>query len=161
MQEYGLFTGEWRQFWARWNGVIEKFPSLKESVLDRMGISVQEEVRRQVKASGVQDSAGRVALWQNRYVGSKHGYVAVRSDSVEVMSGGGNRKPVNAGAITNFLTSGHRVRGPSGRAKRYVNRAEKTRVPGFAFYKTSAGYADRIAVAEAERFLEELAVELK
>ncbi len=86
--------------------------------------------------------------------------MAVRPESVLVQSGGGNKTPLNAGALTNYLTSGHKVRGPSGRWKRYVSRADKTRVKGFCFYKTAGDRAKKIAIQAAEEFLNSLAVEL-
>ena len=59
-------------------------------------------------------------------------------------------------ALTNFLSSGHKVRGPSGRAKRYQPRARMTRVRGLDFYGKAKAEAEKIAVREAENLLRRL-----
>lgn len=162
MQEFGINTNQWKAFWDRWQDTIEQFPGLKEAMLQKLGGRVQGEVREAVDRSGLNDSRGRVKLWQKPHVGSGHGYVAVRADSVEVAAGHGDRQRLNAGALTNFLSSGHKVRGPSGRSKRYQPRARMTRVKGLDFYGKAKAEAEKIAVQEAEAFLERLTVtELK
>ncbi|MDY3906601.1 MAG: hypothetical protein SOZ47_07345 [Lawsonibacter sp.] len=161
MQEFLVDTSEWYSFWRDWEQKIKQIPGMKEAMLERAGSAVRLDVQRAIDRSGVNDRTGRVKLWQNRHIGDKLGYVAVRADSVEVMSGGGNRKPLNAGALTNYLTSGHKVRGPSGRNKRYRPRATMTRVPGFSFYKTASYGAEKIALEAAKQFLDQLEVELK
>lgn len=158
MQEYFIDTGEWKAFWERWHDTIEKLPGLKEAMLEKIGGRVQGEVREAVDRSGLNDSRGRVKCWQNPHVGSGHGYVAVRADSVEVAAGYGDRQRLNAGALTNFLSSGHKARGPSGRSKRYQPRARMTRVKGYDFYAKARAEAEKIAVQEAEAFLERLTV---
>lgn len=161
MQEFIVDTGAWRSFWEKWRDTVNAIPGMKEVMLERAGREVRDEVRRAINASGLNDRRyGRVKQWQGPHMGSGRGYVAVRPDSVLVMSGGGTRTPLNAGALTNYLTFGHKVRGPSGRWKRYVNRAEKTRVKGFRFYKTAGNQAEKIAIQAAEEFLNSLAVEL-
>lgn len=161
MQESFVDMAEWTAFWKNWDETLKKLPDMKAEMLRRVGEDVQNEVRRMILISGVNDSHGRVRSWQNPHVGSGLGYVAVRSDSVEVQSGGGGRKPINAGAITNFLTSGHRVRTPSGRAKRYVPRARMARVPGARFYKTAGASTVKIALEAAEAYLQEIEKELE
>lgn len=161
MQAFSVDTASWAAFWRRWDEGVKQIPGLKEAMLEKAGTEVREEVRRAIARSGLNDRRGRVQLWQNRHIGSKLSYVAVRSNSVEVMSGGGNRRAVNAGALTNYLTSGHKVRGPSGRAKRYTPRARMVRVSGFGFYKEAAQGAEKAAVQAAEEFLKRLEVELE
>ncbi len=162
MQEFTVDTRGWTAFWDRWQETIDQFPGLKEAMLEKLGGQVQGEVRQTVDHSGLHDSRGRVKLWQNPHVGSGLGYVAVRADSVEVAAGYGDRQVLNAGALTNFLSSGHKVRGPSGRSKRYQPRARMTRVRGLDFYGKAKAEAEKIAVQEAEDFLRRLTVtELK
>ena len=157
MQEFTMDISEWTEFWDRWEDAIKKIPGLKEQILAKAGDDIQDAVRYSIFQSGLNDRRhGRVKSWQNRHVGSGKGYVAVRPDSVEVESGGGSKEKLNAGALTNFLTSGHKVRGPSGRAKRYVPRARMTRVPGLAFYKDAAKDAEHITAQAAEEFLEQI-----
>lgn len=162
MQEFTVDTGDWKAFWDRWQDTIKQLPGLKEAMLEKIGGRVQGEVREAVDRSGLNDPRGRVKRWQNPHVGSRLGYVAVRADSVEVAAGYGDRQRLNAGALTNFLSSGHKVRGPSGRSKRYQPRARMTRVKGLDFYGKAKAEAEKIAVQEAEAFLERLTVtELK
>lgn len=160
MQESFVDMAEWTAFWKNWDATIKKMPDMKAEMLRKVGEDIQNEVRRTILSSGVNDAHGRVRSWQNPHVGSGLGYVAVRSDSVEVQSGGGGRKSINAGAITNFLTSGHRVRPPSGRAKRYVPRTRMARVPGARFYKTAEASTVKIALEAAEAYLREIDEEL-
>jgi hypothetical protein len=162
MQEFEINTSQWTAFWKRWQETIDQLPGLKEAMLEKLGGRVQGEVRGAVDRSGLNDSRGRVKRWQNPHVGSGLGYVAVRADSVEAAAGYRDRQRLNAGALTNFLSSGHKVRGPSGRAESYQPRARMTRVKGYDFYAKAQAEAEKIAVQEAEAFLERLTVtELK
>jgi len=156
MQECFIDTGEWKAFWERWRDTIERFPGLKEAMLEKIGRQTQGEVRSAIDRSGVSDSRGRVKRWQNPHVGSGRGYVAVRPDSVEAAAGYKDRQILNAGALTNFLASGHRVRGPSGRTKRYQYRGRMTRVRGFDFYEKAKAEAEKIAIQTAEEMLGEI-----
>jgi len=156
MQEFQIDTGDWKAFWERWKDTIDQLPGLKETLLEKIGERTQREVRSAIDSSGLSDSRGRVKRWQNPHVGSGRGYVAVRSDSVLVSAGYQDRQTLNAGALTNFLASGHRVRGPSGRAKRYQPRLRMTRVRGFDFYEKAKAEAEKIAIREAEVMLQEL-----
>lgn len=156
MQETEFDLHEWKDFLERLDKSIKQVPNLKKNMLEQVGSELEDAVRRQIEASGLNDRRGRVRSWQNSHIGSGLGYVAIRSDSVEVQSGGGNRQRLNAGALTNFLTSGHKVRGPSGRSKRYVPRARMARVPGFGFYKNTSSEAEKIALYAANEFLEKI-----
>lgn len=159
MQEFSIDTGEWTAFWNRWQETIDRVPGMKEAMLEKIGGRVQREVHMAVDRSGLNDARGRVKRWQNPHVGSRSGYVAVRADSVEVAAGYKDRQRLNAGALTNFLSSGHKVRGPSGRSKHYQPRARMTRVKGYDFYAKAQAEAEKIAVQEAETFLERLTSE--
>lgn len=160
MQSNILELEEWKRLWEDMQKTAEKIPDLKQQMLEELGGKFQTEVRRQIAISGLNDAKGRVQTWQNFHVGSGRGYVAVRADSVEVMSGGGNKKPLNAGALTNYLTSGHKTRTPSGKSKRYVPRVSKNKVPGFGFYKRASEQAEKLALEEAQEFLDTLKEEL-
>ena len=161
MQERFIDTSDWTAFWDRWKDTIAKIPGKKEEMLNRIGEAVQEAIRRAIDETGVNDAHGRVKSWQNPHLGSGRGYVAVRSDSAEVRSAGGAGKPVNAGALTNYLESGHKVRLPSGRAERYVPRLRVDSVPGAHFYRAASISARRIARDAAEALLDEIGKELK
>lgn len=160
MQEAFIDSTEWTEFWENWDRTVKKLPAMKAEMLQAIGGELQKEVRAAVLRTGVNDAHGRVRSWQNPHVGSRLGYVAVRPDSVEVRSGGGGRIPVNAGALTNYLNSGHRVRNPSGRARRYVPRARMTRVPGAGFYQAAGSTVFKTALAAAEKYLREIKEEV-
>lgn len=157
MQQFSIDTSGWREFWSRWEDAIKEIPGLKERVLEEAGEDIRDAVRYSISQSGLNDSRhGRVKKWQNPHVGSGRGYVAVRPDSVMVTSGGGTKQPLNAGALTNYLTSGHKVRAPSGRSKRYVPRARMAKVPGYGFYSAAAGDMAQISAKAAKKFVEEI-----
>lgn len=151
-------TEEWNAFWTHWNDAVKEIPGMKKEMLEAIGMAVRLETQDQITRSGLNDAKGRVRFWQDRHIGSKLGYVAVRPDSVEVVSGGGNKKPVNFVALTNYLNSGHKIRGPSGRSERYKPKIKVTKVRGFYFYRKAARKAKKTAMQEAENFLKRLEV---
>lgn len=156
MQGSMIDTGEWEAFWKRWGDTIDQLPGMKEQLLKQVGAQVAGKVRSAVGSTGVNDARGRVKSWQNPHLGSGRGYVATRSDSKKVPAGHLHRQELNAGALTNFLVSGHKIRYPAGRAKRYVPRLNVARVRGHDFYKQAKAEATRIALREAEDFLKGL-----
>lgn len=160
-QSLSVDTSGWDEFWNQWKGMIEKIPGMKQAMLEAVGMQLTENVRRAIDASGVDDAMGRVKSWQNAHVGSGRGYVAVRPDSVEVPTGGGGRKTINAGALTHYLDDSHRVRQPSGRAKRYRPEASVTRTRDFRFYAKAGTDADRAAVSAADAFCKQILEELR
>jgi len=170
MQDFQIDSREWESFWARWKDTLNQIPDLKKEMLEKVGQRTQQAVRSHMDASNLHDTDGRVKAWQESFIGSGRGYIAVRPISKQIMSGHdrtereylykGKKVPVTTGALTNFLASGHRVRGPSGRWKRYQFRGKQTRVKGFDFYKKAKAEAEKIAVQEAETMLQRLKEEL-
>lgn len=156
MQDFTVDHTGWDAFWVQWSKAMGQIPGLKAAVLEEAGDAARDAVRDAVDASGLNDRRGRVKLWQNRHVGSKGGYVAVRPDSVEVTAGPRDRQVLNAGALTNYLTSGHQTRKPTGRNKRYVPQARMTKTRGYSFYKTAAVQAKRIALEAARDYLDRI-----
>lgn len=153
MRETFTDLSEWTEFCEQCNTILKKLPDIKAELLEKAGDDVRDEVRRSILTAEINDAHGRVTTWQNRHVGSGRGYVAVRSDSVEVLSGGGGRNTLNAGALTNYLNSGHKVRQPSGRTRRYVPRAKITYVPGAKFYQKANRFAKKNALEAAKGYL--------
>lgn len=158
-------TEKWERFWAGWDRVIEQFPDAKRMALHEMGKAVLKEVWSQIGQQGVNDRYGRVRRWQSIRFGSEGGYVAVSpdTDDVQVTKAG---KKTTAKDVTRYLERGHRVRGPSGRAKRYVPHYADDRgrwaefgpgkedflvVTGRQFYSYARMKAERIAVHAAEK----------
>ncbi len=166
MQKCSMNTEGWDSFWKRWGDTISRMPGRKEEMLEKIGTRMQEAVQSAVDRAGINDAHGRVKRWQNPHVGSGNGYVAVRADSEKVPAGYKHKGTVNAGALTNFLTSGHRVRPPSGRWRQYKPRfgaadtrgsARMTRVQGYEFYEKARAEAEKAAIQEVESFLKKLA----
>ena len=149
-------TSCWKEFWDHWGDSIAKIPGMKEDLLAHIGARVQSEVKRAVELSGIHDPKGRIKYFQQQYIGSGKGYTAIRPESTMVPAGYKHMQVLNAGALTNFLSSGHKVRPPSGKSKRYVPRARMTRVRGHDFYKMAQSEAEKIAIQEAEEFLQRL-----
>jgi hypothetical protein len=120
--------------------------------------AIQAEVRGNIDGSGIRDTSGRAKGWQRGHVGSGGGYAAVRPAGRKE---GGGSGPNSAGAITSYLEAGHRVRPPSGNAKRLrKGRAKQLYVKSHHFYRDAHDQAQRIAVeaanAYAEAFVERL-----
>ncbi len=128
--------------------ILKELPEARKELHERLSEMIKKEVDAQIDASGLNDSRGKIKGWQEPHVGSRGGYAAVRPVKGET----GANSP---GAITNYLESGHRIRGPSGRAKRYRPRIKKPYVDGYHFYKAARLAVEAKAIAEAERFVEE------
>lgn len=60
------------QILSRWEALLRTFPRAKEELLERLGKQMLEDVRRGI------GGGGKVQGWQERYVGSRNGYAAVR-----------------------------------------------------------------------------------
>lgn len=156
-------TEKWDEFWDGWDVVIQKFPDAKRMALNEMGRAVLKEVLSQIKKQGITDQRGRVGSWQEIRIGSGGGYVAVSPDHEEVQVTKQGEK-TNAKDVTRYLDRGHKVRGPSGRAKRYRPRMNYENsgsvisastgaliVKGRLFYSYARENAERIAMHAAER----------
>ena len=156
----GVDTAGWSEFWSRWDKVLKQIPDARKSMLTAMGDKLTDEVRQQIIARGINDARGRVRSWQQPRVGSGRGYVAVSPKSVEVLAGGTGKQKINAGHLTQILESGHPVRTPSGRAKRYEprfsSRSTLSRVSGREFYDASEAGAQRVGMEEANAFMRKL-----
>lgn len=135
MQELDIFAQSLGQ-------VLEELLEIRRSVLEEAG----EEVLRAVR--GRIGGHGKVQRWQAVHLGSGGGYAAVRA--VARMDDGHGRA---AGAVTNAIESGHKVREPSGRAARYRPRRRMDRVPGKYMYAESRGDLEA-AEARAARQIE-------
>ena len=57
---------------ASWEDLLKDYPDMKRELLEKLGRSLLEDVRSEI------GGGGQVQGWQERYVGSRNGYVAVR-----------------------------------------------------------------------------------
>jgi len=126
--------------------LLKEFPEERRRLLDQMGQEALTSVRSQI------GGYGKVQSWQDKYVGSGGGYVAVRpkSDTYQT-TGKGQRYAV--GLVTNAIESGHKVRVPQSGRK---SRAKKSNVPGRFFYYYAKQEAQRIAQKYAEQFAKKM-----
>lgn len=148
MQEIGL-RGLERSF----DKLLEEIPERRRELHERVGRAVQRELQRQIAASGINDSSGRVRRWQVVHIGSGGGYAAVRPEK-------GKTGADSPGAITNYLEGGHRIASPRG-GKNYRPRLRVSYVSGYHFYAAAAMRAESIAIGEAEAWADEIARELE
>lgn len=126
--------------------VRERIAPLKADALERAGRQLLGEVRGRI------GGAGKVQSWQEVYKGSRGGYAAVRPAA----------KTWDArGYVTNAIESGHRVRGPSGRARRYRYRGRGlSRVPGRGFYRDTRASAESLSAQIADELAAAVAKEM-
>ncbi len=126
--------------------IIREWKKARAETTERLSESMKRTVDSQIAASGVNDSRGTVRAWQQSRIGSGKGYAAVSP----VKGGSRGNSP---GAITNYLESSHKVRSPSGRAKRYKPRIKRMQTRAFRFYY-SAGQGLEADIAAEEQKLE-------
>lgn len=138
---------------AAFDKILREFPERRRELHERVGRAVQRELQRQIAASGINDSSGRVRRWQAVHVGSGGGYAAVRPEK-------GTTGADSPGAITNYLEGGHRIASPRG-GKNYRPRLRVSYVSGYHFYVNTSMRAESIAIGEAEAWADEIARELE
>lgn len=132
------------------NTLLDEIPEARRKLHEELATMAKKEVDAQIIASGIQDSQGKIRDWQEDDVGSGGGYAAVRA----VKGVTGDNSP---GAITNYLESGHRIRPPSGKAKRYKPQIKVPYVEGHHFYQEAQKNITAKAIDMSDKFAEELA----
>lgn len=138
----------------RLHGLAAEFRAVRAQLLDQAGNQLEQALDRSITASGLRDIHGKVRSWQEQYKGSGGGYVALRPRAGET----GTNSP---GAITNYLESGHKVRFPSGRAKRYRPEVHMARARAFKFYADTQPVAEEVAREMAQSVEQRLAAYLE
>lgn len=133
----------------------QSIPQLQREAHERLGQVVQRTVRGNISTS-LNDSHGKIASWQDVFVGSRGGYVAVRATDSPAGRNG-------AGAVTNYLENGHVKRKRRTYIKnqaRYIKiiraRAGNNWVEGRHFYQKSKSSLQREVQREAENILNQL-----
>lgn len=128
---------------------LKAFPSERRALHEKMGDAIKETLDQEITWSftGMGD---KIKNWQKKYVGSGGGYAAVRADDVST----GKNSP---GAITNYLENGHKIRPPSGKAKRYKPRITHAYVDGRHFYARATKRSEGELIKLAEAFANDLA----
>jgi len=125
-----------RSLCVKYDEILRRLPRARGEMYEEIGRAVKAEVRERIGGTG------KVQSWQERYVGSKGGYAAVRPKKDTYQSTKkGTRYAV--GYVTNAIENGRRTAGGG-------------RVEGKRFYAGASSRAEAIAARSAERFLSEL-----
>ena len=140
-----------------WDRLLREYPAMKRELLEEIGQKMLSDVRDALGASE------HVGGWQERYLGSRNGYAAVRAKAktYKVTAGG---KQYAVGYVTNAIESGHKHRRPS-QMKRagytYRPRINYASVPGKHFYASVRGRLGSMGRDELARFAQEIAGRLE
>lgn len=130
------------------DGLIKTMPERKRALFEEMGRAVLSDVRGRI------GGRGKVQRWQDRFVGSKLGYVAVRP-----VADAYDEKGYAAGYVTNAVENGHR------QSRRYVpalgKQLKAERVMGKGFYQGARAGAEQTARRAAENFARAVVRELE
>lgn len=140
---------------TRIDNANNSIPDLQRAAHERLGQVIQRTVRGNISTS-LNDSHGKIAGWQDIFVGSGGGYVAVRAATSPTGRNG-------AGAVTNYLENGHVKRQRRTYVKKQsrnirVIRAQASNnwVEGRHFYQKSKSSLQRVVQQEAENILNQL-----
>lgn len=130
--------------------LLKDMPNKRRAFHEEAAVVLKEMVDKNISAS-LNDSHGTIRGWQERNVGSGGGYAAVRA--MKGMTGANS-----PGAITNYLENGHKIRTPTGRAKRQrQSRARVAYVDGRHFYQNAYRQAESRMLQLAEDFIDHIA----
>lgn len=126
--------------------VLKEIPKARQKLHTELADMLKSEVDTNISLS-LNDSRGTIKGWQEKVVGTGGGYAVVRAIGTST----GKNSP---GAITNYLESGHKIRRPSGAAKRpRRSRARMAYVDGRHFYQRTAATVEAPAIRLAENFV--------
>jgi len=146
---------------GRFKKALQERPTLRRHMHEEVSAAIQEELRQSIGRSGIIERDRKLRGWQARYVGSRGGYAAVRPIG---QADGGGTGSNSAGAITNYLESGHKVRPSKASAtagrKLRKSRARQQHVSGYGFYAETRNHAQRIALDAANSYADAFAERL-
>lgn len=115
---------------SRWDALQREFPAMKRELLETLGRQMLTQIQGKIPGTGT------VRSWQERYIGSQNGYVAVRPKAKTYKTTPGGKKYA-VGYVTNAIEGGHKHRRPSQSPKegyKYRARINVPAVPGLHFY---------------------------
>lgn len=138
----------------RLENLLQAFPEMRREFYEQAAAIMQEEVQEQVSQS-VNDEKGKVKNWQEKSVGSGGGYARTKAAKTPSGSNG-------AGAITNYLNSGHKIRGLSKSRQKGTKYRPRIRMPyveGKRFYQRAAVSSEARLIHLMDDFVNELAKE--
>lgn len=129
--------------------ILDSVPQARKELHEKIADIIKKEVDKEISASGLNDSSGKIKDWQESVVGSGGGYAAGHAVK-------GNTGENSPGAVTNYLENGHRIREPSGTSKNYRPHIKKSYVDGYHFYQSASTTVEAKAIEEADHFVEEI-----
>lgn len=140
-----------------WEALLRDYPGMKRELLEELGKQLLDDVRGEIGGSGT------VQGWQERYIGSKNGYTAIRAKAktYKVTAGG---KQYAVGYVTNAIEGGHKHRRPSAQRRdgyRYRPRINVPAVPGKHFYAAVRSTLGNVGQREIQTLAAEIARRLE
>ena len=140
-----------------WEALLRDYPGMKRELLEELGKQLLDDVRGEIGGSGT------VQGWQERYIGSKNGYTAIRAKAktYKVTAGG---KQYAVGYVTNAIENGHKHRKPSQQkwdGYRYRGRIHVPAVPGKHFYAAVRSTLGNVGQQEVQALAAEIARRLE
>jgi len=130
--------------------LLKEAPKLREKLHEDLGAMALKKVKAEIAMSGLNDSHQKIRAWQESHTGSKGGYAAVRAKDNPSGDDG-------AGAVTNYLNSGHRTRPPSYKDPNYRRRVNQSYVEGLEFYQNAVPRIESEMIKMGEEFVEKMA----
>lgn len=139
-----------------WAALQRDYPDMKRDVLEDIGNQMLSDVREKIPGTGT------VRSWQERYIGSRNGYVAIRpkADTYKTTAGG---KQYAVGYVTNAIENGHKHRKPSQTPRdgyKYRGRVNVPAVPGLHFYHAVRSQLGNLGADELQALAAAVAVRL-
>lgn len=140
-----------------WDALQREFPAMKRDLLEDLGKQMLSEVQSKIPGTGT------VRRWQERYIGSKSGYVAVRPKAKTYKTTPGGRKYA-VGYVTNAIEGGHKHRRPSQTPRegyKYRARINVPAVPGLHFYASVRSQLSGMGAEQLQALAAEVAARLE
>lgn len=145
------------QLLASWDALQKEFPAMKRDLLEDLGKQMLSGVQSKIPGTGT------VRGWQERYIGSKNGYVAVRPKSKTYKTTAGGKKYA-VGYVTNAVEGGHKHRRPSQTPRegyKYRARINVPAVPGLHFYASVRSQLSGMGAEQLQALAAEVAARLE
>lgn len=145
------------QLLTSWDALQREFPAMKRDLLEDLGKQMLSGVQSKIPGTGT------VRGWQERYIGSKNGYVAVRHKSKTYKTTAGGKKYA-VGYVTNAVEGGHKHRRPSQTPRegyKYRARINVPAVPGLHFYASVRSQLSGMGAEQLQALAAEVAARLE
>ena len=140
-----------------WDALQREFPVMKRDLLEDLGEQMLSGVQSKIPGTGT------VRGWQERYIGSKSGYVAVRPKSKTYKTTAGGKKYA-VGYVTNAIEGGHKHRRPSQQKRdgyKYRARINVPAVSGLHFYASVRSQLSGMGAEQLQKLAAEVAARLE